>query len=343
VTKKLLLPFLALLLCGTVSAKEITLNPTHPERYVVVQGDTLWDIAARFLRNPWLWPEVWYVNSQIKNPHLIYPGDLIILAYADGKPQLQLERGGARAERLAPQVRVLPLEQAIPTIPIDALKPFLTRPRVMTPNELTNSGYVVANAEERLISGAGDHVYVRNLTSTDKSSFTVFRAGSAYVDPETDEILGYEALYLGDASVKHNGDPATFLLTLTDREVLVGDRLMAALDAEIQQNFIPKAPATEVEGRIITGLDAVSQIGQFQVVVLNLGGRDGVAVGDVLAVYQAGPTIRDVVSQKQGATVKLPDERAGELMIFRIFEKVSYALIMKATQAIHVFDKVRNP
>ncbi|HHO69286.1 MAG TPA: LysM peptidoglycan-binding domain-containing protein [Gammaproteobacteria bacterium] len=334
---------LALALAVTsVFADQVVLKDGHPDRYVVVKGDTLWDISERFLDKPWLWPEIWYVNPQIENPHLIYPGDVINLVYVDGKPQLRVQRGKATI-KLSPRVRAERLDKAIPTIPVDAIQQFLSRPLVVGEDELARAAYVVSSAGEHLITGAGDRIYVRGLKDEGYSRFNAFRPGSTYVDPETGEVLGFEAIYLGDGTVERYGDPSTLSLIRTTREVNIGDRVLPITREDVQPYFQPHAPKAGLQGTIISVLDGVSQIGQYQIVVLNRGAREGVDVGTVLAVYQAGETIRDQVSGRKKDIVKLPDERAGLVMVFRTFDKVSYALVMKATSALHVGDRVKNP
>ncbi|HKK14209.1 MAG TPA: LysM peptidoglycan-binding domain-containing protein [Gammaproteobacteria bacterium] len=340
--KTLLGVALAVLLTGVALADTIALNPNHPDRYVVVKGDTLWDIAGRFLKDPWHWPEVWYVNPQIKNPHLIYPGDVITLSYVNGKPRLAVQRGRPTV-KLSPHARPEPLTRAIPTIPIDAIQQFLTQPLVTDKNELKNAPYVVEIAQEHVIGGPGDQMYVRGLKSSGHTRYSVYRPGKPLVDPDTNEVLGYQAIFVGDATLKRFGDPSTLVLTKADREALVGDRVRPVSQEQIKANFMPHAPKQHVDGRIISVLGGVSQIGQYQVVVLNRGRREGLNPGTVLAIYQTGRVIRDTVSDKHGDTVKLPDERAGELMVFRSFDRVSYGLVMRATRALHVEDRVRNP
>jgi hypothetical protein len=341
--KQLLGLVFAAVLAGGTLADEVKLNPDHPDRYVVVKGDTLWDISGRFLEEPWLWPEVWYVNPQIENPHLIYPGDVITLVYVDGKPQLRVQRGRPTV-KLSPKAREQRLDQAIHTIPIDAIKQFLTQPLVMGPDELQDSAYIVSAADEHVVVGAGDRIYVRGNVNQAYTRYNIFRPGDPYVDPDTGEILGYAADYVGDATVERFDEEVTTMKVVrTSREARMGDRLLPVTQEEIHAHFIPHAPATEVDGRIISVVDGVTQIGQFQVVVLNRGTREGIEVGHALAVYQAGERMRDMVSGKPDDWVQLPDERGGELMVFRVFDKVSFGLILEASRALHLMDKVRNP
>jgi len=330
---------------NTVYADTVKLNPDHPARYTVVKGDTLWDISAKFLQDPWLWPEIWHVNPGITNPHLIYPGDEIVLTFVDGKPVLTVQRG-QRVVKLSPHPRASRLETAIPTIPIDSIKQFLQHPRVITKHELDDAPYIVASEEGRLISGTENKIYVRGITSRDNVEYSILRPGQAYMNPggRKKDILGYEAINVGEAKVIKFGDPATLYITKSTREILIGDRLQPITkEEEISQHFLPHAPDSSMEGLIISVFGGVSRISQFQVVVLNLGIQDNTETGHVFAIYQSGDTIRDTINPKMGRTVKLPDERAGTLMVIRPFERISYALVMEAKRDIRVYDAIKNP
>jgi hypothetical protein len=327
-----------LLTCSTFAAGPVALNPAHPDRYTVVKGDTLWDISAKFLRDPWLWPDVWYVNPQIENPHLIYPGDEIVLTYRDGRPILSLNR----KNRLEPHIRATPLKDAIPTIPVDAIAQFLNRPYVMEKDALEQAPYIVHFLDDHILGGAGISFYARSIEQDQPVRYTIVRPGKPYKDPDTNEILGYEAAFIGDADLKRPGDPAKLLIISSEQEAIIGDRLIEAEDEEPLANFQPRAPERNVEGRIISVLNGVSQIGQYNVVVLNKGANDGLEPGHVLQILQGGEAVRDIV-KGQGETFTLPLEEAGMLMVFRTFDRVSFALIMKATKPLHVLDWVRSP
>lgn len=326
-------------LISSVTADEVVLNPNHPEHYTVVRGDTLWGISERFLRDPWLWPEVWQVNPQIVNPHLIYPGDVISLVYINGKPQLVLKRG-PRTVKLSPTVRRELIEKPIPTIPLDAISQFLSKSRVLSRDELEGAPYLVRHMDGRLTTGAGDQVYVRKIDKDDVERFTVYRQGRAYRRPGSNELLGYEAVYIGQASLLETGDPATLELTGTTREALIGDRLFPQEQESIRPYYQPHAPAKAVNGSVISIMEAISMIGSYQVVAIDLGEQDGMEVGHVLSIHQRGKAVRDTV---EGGKVTLPDVYAGNLMIFRTFDKVSYALVMNALRPIRTLDAVRNP
>jgi hypothetical protein len=337
--RRLFLSCLLMLLSFSALAADVVLNPNHPQKHVVVRGDTLWDISGMFLKFPWHWPDIWHVNPQIENPHLIYPGDILTLVYRDGKPVLELTRGPT-AYKMSPQVREMALEKAISTIPLDAIRPFLNRPNVVGAEVLESAPYIVAGADERLISGAGDKVYVRQVDESEGKHYSVFRGGEVYSDPVTNEILGYEAIYTADTWLSVIAEISTAELRETTREVLIGDRLLPAVDEQYEANFYPHVPESSFEGQIISVFDGVSQVGQYQVVVLNRGERESLEVGHVVSVYQAGDVVRDTVSADPRDVVTLPDEYAGIALVFKTFEKVSYAIVMKANRAIHVHDRV---
>ncbi len=383
---------------GIASSDVIAINPDAPERYVVVAGDTLWSISARFLRDPWRWPDVWDFNPQIQNPHLIYPGDIIVLSYQEGKPVLRrldrvVETSGddrqnltspgeeslrspqaptspegeiappppgeseappkrvrkiisaANTGKLLPRIRATQKDRAIPTIPMEIIEQFLSKPLVISEKELKNSGYVVSGEDKHLISGSGDIIYARNLDAGKTNRYSLYRTGRIYRNPGADEddILGFEAIYVGATVVRSFGDPATLQITDSERETLLGDKLLPILDSDLNPNFLPHAPATPVEGQIIEVLDAVSRIGLYQTAVLNLGEFDGMETGHVLAVYRKGEVIRDVISPNPKDTVRLPDTRSGLLMIFKTFDRVSFGLIMDTEKDIQLYDVVRNP
>lgn len=338
----------------------IALREDVPDRYVVKKGDTLWDIASLFLRDPWLWPEIWYFNPQIDNPHLIYPGDVLTLVYVDGRPQLRLARdgeqvveqrqisgpsapGGLETVRLSPRARVESLDKAIPTIPRSLIEPFLIKPRVVTREELEKAPYIVSSLDQHLATGTGNTIYARNLDYNDDVRYNIFRPGRVFVDPQTDEVLGYETTLVSEAKLERAGDPATLTITRSVRETLNGDRILPAEKGRVNYNFVPHPPDTEMEGQIVALVDALSHAAQRQVVVINLGERQGIDIGTVLAIDQAGPVVRDPYARKGPKHVRLPDERAGLLMVFRVFERVSYGLIVDSTRTVHPNDYVRNP
>lgn len=334
---------------ATIPEHEVThgdLQPSAPKTYIVKKGDTLWGIAKRFLKNPWYWPEIWHSNPDIKNPHLIYPGDVISLYYVNGKPRLGINMTKVPgSSRLQPKIRTYPLNEKDLGIAIQTIRPFLIRPQVVTEEVLASAPHVLDSRDERLIYGSGDRIYVTGLDDARPGQrFSVFRPGDALHDPETGEPLGYEAIHASDGEVVRGGDPATVVLQESVREVLRGDRLLP-LDAGPQGfYFIPHAPAPGVRGQIISLFDALSQVAQYQIAVVNLGQRDGIEPGHVFEVLQAGRTVRDQFDGKRGDTeVTLPDESSGLMMVFRTFDKVSYGLIMESSHPMRIGDAVAAP
>lgn len=325
------------------------LNPRHPETYVVQVGDTLWGVASMFLRDPWLWPEIWQINPQVENPHLIFPGDILSLAYlGDGSPVIQLERGpqsagaGSGFERLSPRIRSTPLEDAISTVPYESIAAFLSRPRVIERDQVEDLPYIVAH-REGLVGSEGRDVYARGVDNSPVGTvFNVVEQGEELVDPDDNDVLGYQGIYVGQGRVDRVGDPITLRILETEREAVVGNLLMPEEDVN-RIDFVPRAPEQQVEGRIISVLSGVSLIGQYSVVVINRGTNHGLEPGHVLRAYQAGRVIRDTQRRAIGQKVQLPDEPAGTMMVFRTAERLSYALVMDATTPLALLDVVRNP
>ena len=314
------------------------LRSDHPERYTVVKGDTLWDISARFLNNPWYWPEIWHVNPQVANPHLIYPGDRLALVYIDGKPRIT-KVATSDVVKLSPQVRSEAIDTPIPAIPLDAIASFLTETRIVSPEENNGAPYVLEGEDGRIITGAGDRIYARGEKPADRVG--IFRRSKEFVDPDTGEFLGLEARSIARGNVNaENGDVLTVGITKSSEEVRIGDRLLVNEDRRLTTSFVPSSPDSEIEGKMISVDGGVSQIGQYDVVAINRGEREGLAPGNVLAVLKAGNMVRDPVT---GETIELPSERAGLLMVFQAYEKMSYGLVLQATRPLSVGDKVTNP
>ncbi|HEY1282852.1 MAG TPA: LysM peptidoglycan-binding domain-containing protein [Steroidobacteraceae bacterium] len=334
------------------AAPSSILRPDAPKSYVVKRGDTLWDIASMFLKDPWLWPEVWIINPQVENPHLIYPGDTLALAFgANGKPQIGLQSGGAA--RLNPRLRTSPLDGAIPTLPYSSIAAFLSRPTVLSKDQVKEAPYVLAFREKHIIGGSGNELYVKDLKAPENTRFAVVHIGEELRDPDDGAVVGYEGIYTGTAAVVKANDVSKAVLMDTARETLVGDRLIQA-DTQTPLNFVLSAPPANLQGRIISVVDGTELIGQYQVVVINRGKRHGIVAGNVMAVDQAGDIVRDRggdYGEKSGLRVgglsqkkvRLPDERAGTLLVFRTFDRISYGLIVGASTEIHVADYVRNP
>ena len=325
------------------------IEATAPEQYIVKKGDTLWDIAGKFLSKPWYWPEIWHSNPDIKNPHLIYPGDVITLYYVDGQPRLGINIANtaapSRSGKLSPSIHSYPLTEHDVGVPIRAIRPFLIRPQIIAEEQLKQAPHILDSEEHRLIYGSGDRLYVRNLTEAEPGAqYSVFRPGQPLVDPDTKELLGFQAIYASDAEVVRAGSPATIQLHHSVREVLRGDRLLPLDPGARGMYFTPKSAPANTRGKIISLFDAISQVAQYQIAVVNLGSREGLETGQVLSVKQKGRTILDAYHQeKQDKNITLPMEETGLMMIFRSFEKVSYGLIMESRKPIRIGDTVTNP
>lgn len=321
--------------------------PGAPDQYTVQEGDTLWDIASAFLQDPWYWPEVWYINPQVENPHLIYPGDVLSLVNVDGRERVMVTTGSAY--RLSPAARVTPLDESVRSIPYESVAAFLSSGAILERKEAEDLPYVLSSRNDHIIAAAGMEVYVRGGDpAATGTRYTVIHVDEELVDPDDGKTVGFKADYVGEGVMSRGGDPATVALTDTTREVLLGDRLIPVED-DVNMNFFPKSPDYEIDGRIISVVDGVTQIGQYQVVIVNRGARDGLAPGDVLEVFQTGETIRDRFAggfmniSAGGEKVKLPDEQAGTLLIFKVHDRIGYGLVMEATNVIHVLDTVKNP
>ncbi len=330
---------LSLVFSGGLRALE--LNENVPEVYVVKQGDTLWGISGMYLREPWLWPELWDVNPQIDNPHLIFPGDELYLTWVDGKPRLRLRRG--RDVKLTPNMRVSPLDLAIPIIPLDEIGAFLLRHRILDAESLNNSAYIVAGDQQHLLSASGDRIFGRGEFPEGERAYGIFRPGDGYFDPLTNELLGYQAQDIGNAKLLSSDteDVVELEVTRITEEVRITDRLLPMEERILDATFQPRAPGEIIEDGFMIAVDGgVSQIGTMDIVVLNQGKRDGLEIGQVLAIYQAGELVFDKVAQEN---VQLPDTRAGLAMVFEAFEKASYAIVLKASRPLKIMDKVKNP
>ena len=383
---------------GATQVTQADLVADAPSEYTVVKGDTLWGISGRFLKDPWKWPLIWQMNQeQIKNPHLIYPGDVVRL---DREAlRLSLNSGGSGGEsmggssaaaaanvvKLEPKVRIEPLQTAIPSIPGSVIGPFLSQPLVVEVGGLDNAPAILATEESRVIIGVGDTAYADRIGTDDGVNWQVFRPGVPLRDPDSGEVLGYEAKYVGDARVQRFGNPTTLHITKARQEINRGDRLTPAREAAYP-SYIPRAPDKAIVGSIMSVDGGVSEFGQFQVITVNRGARDGMEVGHVLAAYRRGqvvggsgrgmdmsisaprwmsgmeikpvPVVPDPPSAPPppatapgkvvgvaatGSTVRLPDERTGLIFVFRVFDKMSYALVMRSTRPLYIGDVVRTP
>jgi nucleoid-associated protein YgaU len=314
----------------------------YPERYTVVKGDTLWDISGKFLKSPWLWPEIWHANPQVSNPHLIYPGDIIGLVYIDGQPRITTLQAGPEngVVKLSPKVKAMPISAAIPTIPLDAIASFLSQNRIIEPDDMNSAPYVLIGKEQHLLSAAGDTVFARGDVG-DVDRMAVYRSGKDFIDPETNEYLGLEAKAIATTAVSAvNNEVISLTVLRSNEEIRQGDRLLHTEDRVINSTYMPSKPDFDVRGKMISVNTGVGNIGQYNVVVVNRGERDGLIEGNVLAIYKNGGIVRDPFTKEK---IELPSERAGIMMIFRVFDKLSYGLILKATRPLAVMDEVRTP
>ena len=339
------------------------LKPSAPKNYVVKRGDTLWGIANMFLRSPWTWPEIWYVNPEIHNPHRIYPGDTLRLALAgDGHTELQLVRGPAGqaatavtvsdvgSARLEPMLRSTALDTPINTIPYSVISVFMSHPSVMTREQIQSSAYIVALAESHDVAGTGHELFVRKTDAPTGARFSVMHIDEPLIDPDTGHSLGYVAIYTGSAQITRAGNIAEAVLTNSARETLQGDVLIPE-EHTPTTDFVPHSPQRPVNGRIINVVDNVQLAGQFQVVALNRGSDDGLDRGTVLTVDQSPEVLVDNCASIDGNSscpyhherVTMPTDSAGTVLIFRAFPHISYALILADVVPVEVGDHVRSP
>lgn len=327
-----------------------------PDRHVVVKGDTLWDISGKFFKDPWKWPQIWGFNKDtIKDPHWIYPGDVIYLDRVSGALRIG-QPGTSAAEgisgtitasgvsdtgnivRLSPKVRENPSpHDAIPSIPASAIAPFLTQPLVIEAGQLKNAPALIGAREGRVILGNDDTGFAKGLPSDKGDQWQIYRPGKTFIDPDTKEVLGIEAIYLGNAEVTHFADVSTVAITHSVQEIYAGDRLVLP-SVEAVNTYLPRAPESNISTRVISVYGGVSQGGQNSVITLNKGARDGLQSGHVLALYRKGEVVKS-----EGKRYTLPDERYGLVFVFRVFNKVSYALVMQTRLPVQLLDRANTP
>jgi hypothetical protein len=338
---------------GTLTARaaDVELKDQVPSRYTVQKGDTLWGISGKFLKDPWRWPDIWQMNrEQIRNPHLIYPGDVVVLDRLGGQWRLSLERP---ATRLSPTVRTTPLDaEAIPAIPAGEIEPYLTRPLITGPEGLDAAPQIIAARDARAIRGEGDIVYVVGLDPKAGDQWNLYRRGRDLMSADGSELLGIEQRYLGSGKVERFAEVSTVRITTAKEEIIDGDRLLPAPRGQLM-SYAPHAPTRPVQGQIIATDREAIEAGRGWVVTLDRGSRDGLDVGTVLAIYRVVPPIPDprpVIRPPYEPRVfeperwlNVPDERTGLLFVFRVFDRVSYALVLNTTDTVVVGNIVRNP
>ncbi len=362
---------LSVSLTAPARADTVRLQENAPDRHVVVKGDTLWDISEKFLKDPWLWPQVWQLNkAQIRNPHLIYPGDVVVLTMENGQPRLSLEAaagpGAGPVVKLTPQVRGEPIvteAAGIPSIPLKAIKAMLSQSGVGDPADLEKAPRILGSSDARVMFGAGDSVYATRGDG-ETVDWRVVRLGQPLRNPDNPEtILAYEMVYLGLARTEKPGDPLQVRILSAEQEILERDRLVPAWKGDAL-HFVPHSPDKPLEAKVAAALGGPLYAGTHMTLVLNKGARDGLEEGHVLALFRAGRTVadpkclraekiaflaggsrgqaRDCKPDKADATA-LPDTRVGLAFVYRVFNHVAYALVMKSTEPVTVGDSARNP
>jgi hypothetical protein len=331
---------LAVTAAFATAAEQLELVDNPPERHIVVKGDTLWDISGRFLKEPWRWPEIWRMNrDQIKNPHLIYPGDIVWLDYSDGNPRLRL--GKPIQEKLQPRIHSTAVQQVIPSIPPNAIEPFISHPLIVEAGIELSSARIVATQEDRVMLGNGDTAFVSGIPDTSIEKWHIFRPGKPLKDPETGEVIAHEAFFLGNARLVQAGDPATVLITQAKEEVTRGDWLKPAPPQNIVA-YVPRRPEVDVKARIMSIYGGVSEGGAGSVVTLNRGEADGVEGGHVLALFRKRVSV-DLDDRQRRVSTEIPEERYALAFVFRTFERVAYALVVESSKSVVVGDAARNP
>lgn len=331
--------FAATAVCAHAS-EPLQLVSDPPERHVVVKGDTLWSISSRFLKTPWRWPDLWRMNrEQIRNPHRIFPGDIIWLDMSDGQPRLRL--GKPVVSRVEPKIHAEPIAQAIPSIPASAIEPFISQPLIIEAGEDVGAVRIVATQEDRVLLGNGDTAFVSGIHDANVEKWQVFRPGKPLKDPETGTIIAHESFFLGNASLVQTGEPATVRINVAKEEITRGDWLRPAPLPSIVA-YVPRRPEIEVNARIVSIYGGVSEGGAGSVVTFNRGASDGVENGHVLALYRKRVSV-DLDEQQKRVSTAIPDERYALAFVFRTFEKVAYALVVESSRSVVIGDAARNP
>lgn len=346
------------------------LRADAPVDYTIIRGDTLWDISGRYLNKPWMWTSIWEANPQIRDPNLIFPGDKLELEYIDGLPTILFSQNGIASiggepqlgaanaahavdengnpvaiyansrAKVSPIIRAESLDAAIPTIPGDSIQQFLIHPLVVDMNTINSAPYVVANFENRLVSSVGSQIYARGQMNRHQTNYGIYRKSDKLLDPDTGDLLGYEITHVGDAKLLNMGDPSTLMITSNKMETTSGDILLTSTLGDATHQYIPRMPRLNGEARIISLFNAISQTSRDQIVVLNIGEAGNIKKGDVLAIETQGKQVIDKHAKSGPEYIKLPSVRTGVVMVFKTFEKVSYALVMESTRPIRVNDAV---
>ena len=351
---KIIISLICCLLPAFALAEVSDVRDDAPDRHVVVKGDTLWDISAKFFKDPWKWPQIWGMNKDtIRDPHWIYPGDIILLDRAtnslsvgeDGTRSLSAESSDRVTVKLSPKVHGEMSEHgAIPNIPISDIAPFLSQPLAIEADGLSGAPILTGTYEQHVILGSNDIAYVKGLTENKGIHWQIYRPGKAFIDPDNKAVLGYEAIYLGDADVEKFGTLSTIRITRSVQEINKGDRLIQP-PGIITSNYVPHAPGKPISARVISIYGGVSQAGQNAIITLNKGARDGLENGHVLAMYRKGETMTEKGKGFFAKDTKfdLPNTRYGLLFVFRTFDKISYALVLQTSLPVELLDRVQTP
>ena len=326
----------------TVMAEQLSLRSGAPDQYVVKKGDTLWDISGMYLEAPWLWPDLWEINPSIDDPHKIYPDDLISLVFVDGSPKLRIPEEAPKSTKLSPEARESPLASAIPLIQTSDIAAWVRQTRVVNEEAFEGAPYIVAGTDERLLLSEGDRVFVNGLPKDRDQIQGIYRAGYIYRDPVTGEALGLQAVEIGVARVQASVPPFDeAVIVRANQEVRPGDRLIPTEARALDASIYPSAPKGSVNGRLIAvGDDEPTRAGQFAAAAINLGSEDGIQRGHVLEVLGPDRTVRDPIT---GSIVTLPGQAKGHVLVYRSFEKLSYVLVVEASDPLLMGDIVRNP
>jgi len=325
------------------AAEPLTLVDNPPDRHIVVKGDTLWDISGKFLKQPWRWPEIWQMNKEeIKNPHWIYPGDIILLDVSSGSPRLKMaKRVTGQNGKVQPTAHSTPIEQVIPSIPSNVIEPFISQPLIVENKPQDAAVRIVATQEDRMLLGTGDSFYASGIPDASVEKWNVFRKGEPLKDPETGAIVAYEAFFLGNARLTKPGEPASLRVTLSKQEMARGDELVPAPLPEIM-SYVPHRPDREVAARIMSIYGGVQEGGASSVVSLTRGKKDGLEVGHVLALFRKRVSV-NIDGNGVKSETPVPEERYGLAFVFRVFDNVAYALVVDASKSVIVGDAARNP
>ena len=328
------------------AAEPLKLVDNPPDRHVVVRGDTLWGISGKFLKEPWRWPEVWNMNrEEIKNPHLIYPGQVVYLDRSGKTPRLRLGKpvkSRSGTDKLQPHIYSDPVQQAIPSIPPNQIEPFLSQPLVVEQGELDTVPRIVAGPEFRGMMGNGDQAFATAIPDASVVRWNVFRPGKPLIDPETGNTIGYEAFFLGNANLVQPGEPAALQITVAKEEIMRGDRLIPAPPVNII-SYVPHRPDNQVAARVMTIYGGVSEGGRASIVSLNRGKNNGLEVGHVLALFRNRISSSIDEDTMRRVDTPIPEERYALVFVFRVFNGVSYALVLESSKPVTVGDYARNP